>query len=97
VLNGKERSAKGHNGIKSLLASVQSGDKRRKKNGTDEEEGLDFVKVGIGIGRPGGKEGSRDPKDVEGWVLGTLKREEQERLKTEAFSKRLIQGLVGIL
>lgn len=64
-------SARGHNGIKSVQASLQGA-------GLMEALGDRYVKVGIGIGRP--TSGSRDTRDVSAYVLGQLTPREKEGL-----------------
>lgn len=68
-------SAKGHNGIKSVQASLQGA-------GLLDSLGERFVKVGIGIGRPVG--GSRQSNDVSAYVLGQLTAKEKEGLEQAA-------------
>ncbi|KAK5941662.1 hypothetical protein PMZ80_005611 [Knufia obscura] len=68
-------SAKGHNGIKSVQGSLQGA-------GILDGLGNRLVKVGIGIGRPGG--GTRESKDVSAYVLGQLTGREKEGLEGTA-------------
>ena len=65
-------SARGHNGIKSVQATFQGAG---LLNGLGDR----FVKIGVGIGRPGG--GSRESRDVTAFVLGQLTRGEKEGLE----------------
>lgn len=65
-------SAKGHNGIKSVQGSLQGA-------GILDGLGSRLVKVGVGIGRPGG--GTRESRDVSAYVLGQLTGREKEGLE----------------
>ncbi|KAF2158097.1 peptidyl-tRNA hydrolase [Myriangium duriaei CBS 260.36] len=78
-------SAKGHNGIKSLLAAC----------GADRDlRGLEWGRIGVGIGRGGGEKGSREAGDVSRWVLGRMRGEEVERLRGEVGRLRgLLEGI----
>jgi len=62
-------SAKGHNGIKSVQASLQGG-------GLLDKLGQDFIKIGVGIGRPV----SRERDDVSKFVLGQMNENEKEKI-----------------
>lgn len=64
-------SARGHNGIKSVQASLASA-------GVLGALGDRFAKIGIGIGRPV----SRERDDVSDYVLGTLTQQERMTLET---------------
>ena len=75
VRRGGTTSAKGHNGIKSVQASL-------KGAGMMPPEDR-FMKIGIGIGRPAG--GSRESRDVSAFVLGQLTSREKEGLEAAAF------------
>jgi len=68
-----EGSAKGHNGIKSVQASLKGAGLL-----TDLEDR--FVKIGMGIGRPV----SRDREDVSAWVLGPLTGPEKAKIEGAA-------------
>ena len=70
---GRGESAKGHNGVKSVQASLQGG-------GWGERLGAGFVKIGVGIGRPV----SREKGDVSDYVLGAVGGEEMRRLRGAA-------------
>lgn len=72
-----DSSAKGHNGIKSVQASLQGA-------GLLGSIGPRFIKVGVGIGRPV----SRDRDEVSGYVLGQLTR--AERVKIEGAAEGLM-------
>lgn len=74
-------SAKGHNGIKSLIAAVKA------------ERGMaeDWVKVSVGIGRCE----SRDPEVVARWVLQRLTGEEREVLEGKS-TAGVLKALEGI-
>ena len=63
-------TAKGHNGIKSVQASLK---------GANEMQGLGnrFVKIGIGIGRPV----SREKDDVSAFVLGQVTAKERQGIE----------------
>lgn len=65
-------SAKGHNGIKSVQSSLSGA-------GLLDGLGNRFVKIGVGIGRPGG--GSRSSGDVSAYVLGQLTSKEKDDLE----------------
>lgn len=76
-----DSSAKGHNGLKSIQMSfkganwmAQLGDKR-------------YIRVGVGIGRPG----SRDRGDVSAYVLGQLSAGEKKTIENKG------DELLGIL
>jgi len=71
-----ESSPKGHNGIKSVQASLKSA-------GLLTAMGERFIKIGVGIGRPL----SREKDDVSAWVLGQLTG--QEKTKIEAATESL--------
>jgi peptidyl-tRNA hydrolase, PTH1 family len=64
-----ETSARGHNGIKSVQASLQS-----------VNLGERLLKIGIGIGRPL----SREREDVSGFVLGQLTGAEKAKVEGAA-------------
>lgn len=66
-------SAKGHNGIKSIQSSFQSG-------GVLEKLGHNFIRVGIGIGRPI----SRERDDVSQFVLGQMNNNEKAKIEGAA-------------
>lgn len=68
-------SARGHNGLKSCLASLQ---------------GVKFVRVGVGIGRPV----SRAPDDVARYVL--KKMTPIERQKVEGSAEDVLNKLLAI-
>ena len=65
-----EGSAKGHNGIKSVQASLKGGN-------VLSAWGDRFVKIGIGIGRPV----SREKDDVSAFVLGQVTGKEREGIE----------------
>jgi peptidyl-tRNA hydrolase, PTH1 family len=65
-----EGSAKGHNGIKSVQASLQGG---RVLVGLGDR----FVKIAIGIGRPS----SREKDDVSAFVLGQVTGKERQGIE----------------
>jgi PTH1 family peptidyl-tRNA hydrolase len=69
VKSGKS-SAKGHNGIKSVQASLQGA-------GLVDRLGPNFVRIGVGIGRPA----SREREDVSQFVLGQMTRNEREKVE----------------
>jgi len=71
-----ESSPKGHNGIKSVQASL-------KTAGLLSAMGERFIKIGVGIGRPV----SREKDDVSAWVLGQLT--VTEKAKVEAATESL--------
>jgi PTH1 family peptidyl-tRNA hydrolase len=64
-------SAKGHNGIKSVQASLQGA-------GLLDRLGQNFVRVGVGIGRPV----SRERDDVSQYVLGQMISSEKEKIES---------------
>jgi peptidyl-tRNA hydrolase, PTH1 family len=64
-------SAKGHNGIKSVQASLQGA-------GLLDRLGPNFVRVGVGIGRPV----SRERDDVSQYVLGGMTSSEKEKIES---------------
>ena len=64
-------SAKGHNGIKSVQASLQGA-------GLLDRLGPNFVRVGVGIGRPV----SRERDDVSQYVLGQMISSEKEKIES---------------
>ena len=64
-------SAKGHNGIKSVQASLQGA-------GLLDRLGPNFVRVGVGIGRPF----SRERDDVSQYVLGQMTSSEKEKIES---------------
>lgn len=72
-----DSSPKGHNGIKSVQASL-------KLAGLLSSMGDRFIKIGIGIGRPL----SREKDDVSAWVLGQLTGAEKNKIEaaTESLS-----------
>jgi len=70
-----ESSPKGHNGIKSIQLSLKSA-------ALLPSLGDRFVKIGVGIGRPG----SRDKEDVSAWVLGQLTHVERAKIEAAADS-----------
>jgi PTH1 family peptidyl-tRNA hydrolase len=80
-------SAKGHNGVKSVQQSLQSSGIMDKLTATGD--GGRFIKIAIGIGRPG--DGTRDRDDVSAYVLGPLSGAETAAIEKSA------QGLVEIL
>jgi PTH1 family peptidyl-tRNA hydrolase len=63
-------SAKGHNGIKSVQASLQGA-------GLLDRLGQNFVRIGVGIGRPV----SRERDDVSQFVLGQMTTGEKEKVE----------------
>jgi peptidyl-tRNA hydrolase, PTH1 family len=63
-------SAKGHNGIKSVQASLQGA-------GLLDRLGQNFVRIGVGIGRPV----SREREDVSQFVLGQMTTSERETVE----------------
>ncbi|KAL1305647.1 hypothetical protein AAFC00_007241 [Neodothiora populina] len=65
VREGQGLSARGHNGIKSILKSIGK---------------TDFVRVGVGIGRPF----SRAPSDVANYVLSKMNPGEKHRIEQAA-------------
>lgn len=69
VKSGKA-SAKGHNGIKSVQASFQGA-------GILDRLGENFVRIGVGIGRPV----SREREDVSQFVLGQMTTSEREKVE----------------
>ena len=73
---GGQGSAKGHNGVKSVQASLRGA-------GVLDQMGDSFVKVGIGIGRPV----SRERDEVSSYVLGHVTG--AERVKMEGCVKDL--------
>ncbi|GAM86785.1 hypothetical protein ANO11243_048050 [Dothideomycetidae sp. 11243] len=81
-LNAQELSAKGHNGIKSLLAAVKS-----DRNGSGAR---DWVRLSVGIGRPE----SRDADVVAKYVLARAREGEVLGL-SEMITSLLLQGLAG--
>ena len=62
-------SAKGHNGIRSVQASLQGA-------GLVDKLGQDFIRIGVGIGRPA----SRERDDVSNFVLGQMNENEKEKI-----------------
>lgn len=74
VKNGNS-SAKGHNGIKSVQASLQGA-------GLLDQLGQNFVRIGVGIGRPV----SREREDVSQFVLGQMTPRERETVEGTAGS-----------
>jgi PTH1 family peptidyl-tRNA hydrolase len=66
-------SAKGHNGIKSVQASLQ-------RAGLLDRLGPNFVRIGVGIGRPV----SRERDDVSQFVLGPMTTSEREKVEGAA-------------
>ena len=82
IRRGGNTSAKGHNGIKSVHASLQGA-------GLLEGLGDRFIKIGIGIGRP--SDGSRNSTDVSAYVLGNLTAREKEGLEGTA---RELEGIL---
>jgi peptidyl-tRNA hydrolase, PTH1 family len=72
-----DSSPKGHNGIKSVQASLQGA-------GLLGSIGGRFIKVGVGIGRPV----SRDRDEVSGYVLGQLTG--GEKVKIEGAAEGLV-------
>ena len=75
-------SAKGHNGIKSVQASLQGA-------GLLERLGQNFVRIGIGIGRPV----SRDRDDVSNYVLGRM--DVNEKAKIDGIAEEL-EGKISL-
>ena len=73
-------SAKGHNGVKSVQQSLQGA-------GLLGNLGANFLKVGVGIGRPV----SRDKDEVSGYVLGQLSA--VERIKIAAATEEVVDML----
>lgn len=67
---GPESSAKGHNGIKSVVNSLRGA-------GVLSTLGERFVKIGIGIGRPQ----SREKDQVSAYVLGQITRAERDGIE----------------
>lgn len=82
VRRGGNSSVKGHNGLKSVQASLSG-------PGLLEGLGDRFVKVGIGIGRPPG--GSRESRDVSAYVLGQVTPREKDGLE------RAVGEVAGVL
>ena len=72
VKNGNS-SAKGHNGIKSVQASLRGA-------GLLDQLGQNFVRIGVGIGRPV----SREREDVSQFVLGQMTPRERETVEGTA-------------
>ncbi|KAK7894205.1 hypothetical protein LTR67_005963 [Exophiala xenobiotica] len=70
-----ESSPKGHNGIKSIQASLKSASMLPSM-------GDRFIKIGIGIGRPQ----SREKDDVSAWVLGQVTSAERAKIDAAADS-----------
>lgn len=81
-LNGQRVSARGHNGIKSVLASLQS-------CGPLLTDG--WVKVGINVGRPS----SRDPGQVSNYVLGKMTPRQIEAV--ECAAERFEDEVVSVI
>ena len=77
-----ESSPKGHNGIKSVQASLKSA-------GLLSSLGERFIKIAVGIGRPV----SREKDDVSAWVLGQLTAPEKATI--EAATESLGTVLAG--
>ena len=75
------KSARGHNGVKSVQISLQSaGLMKLLTEGNGEAR---FIRIGVGIGRPTGA--SRQKEDIAAHVLGTLnERERKEMQETSA-------------
>ena len=74
-------SAKGHNGIKSVQASLQGA-------GLFDRLGGNFVRIGVGIGRPV----SRERDDVSQFVLGQMTASEKEKIEGAA---DVLEGLLA--
>ena len=70
VRRGPEGSARGHNGIKSVINSLRGA-------AVLPALGESFVKIGIGIGRPQ----SRDKDVVSAYVLGQVTRAERDGIE----------------
>ncbi|KAF2218410.1 peptidyl-tRNA hydrolase [Elsinoe ampelina] len=97
--SGATVSARGHNGIKSLLDSIASSTRRAAKGkgsgggakAGGGNTGVDFVRINIGIGR----QQSRDPDRVAGYVLEDFRQGELEVLRgrTTAEVLRVLKGL----
>ncbi|KAG8623143.1 hypothetical protein KVT40_008119 [Elsinoe batatas] len=98
--SGATVSARGHNGIKSLLDSIASSTRRAAKGkgpgggakAGGGNTGVDFVRINIGIGRP---QSSRDPERVAGYVLEDFRQGELEVLRgrTTAEVLSVLKGL----
>ena len=71
IRRGGTSSTKGHNGLKSVQASLAGGGVLQALG---EER---FIKIGVGIGRPQ----SREREEVSSWVLGQVTREERGRIE----------------
>jgi peptidyl-tRNA hydrolase, PTH1 family len=69
-LKSGNSSAKGHNGIKSVQASLQGA-------GLMDRLGQNFVRIGVGIGRPV----SREREDVSQFVLGQMTTGEKAKVE----------------
>jgi len=65
ILRGVEGSPRGHNGIKSVVASVKKGGNLGGSNPAGTEW---LVRVGVGIGMPPNKHGN----EMVEWVLGRM-------------------------
>ena len=73
-------SAKGHNGIKSVQTSLQGA-------GLLDRLGQNFLRIGVGIGRPV----SREREDVSQFVLGQMTTSEREKIERAA---DMLEGLL---
>jgi len=76
-----ESSPKGHNGIKSVQSSLKSA-------GLLSSMGENFIKIGVGIGRPV----SREKDDVSAWVLGQLTAGEKGKIEAATESLSAVLG-----
>ena len=79
-----DRSAKGHNGMKSVQQCLAPSGLMGRLGG---RMGSRFVKLGVGIGRPV----SRERDDVSGYVLGQLSGGERSKIEG------CVQGVVELL
>lgn len=77
---GMGGSVKGHNGLKSVIGSLKSAGLSREMEGK-------LVRIGVGIGRPGG--GGRARGEVSDYVLGKLTVSEKEGV--EGLVERLVE------
>jgi PTH1 family peptidyl-tRNA hydrolase len=80
-LKSGNSSAKGHNGIKSVQSSLQGA-------GLLDRLGPNFVRVGVGIGRPV----SRERDDVSQYVLGQMTSSEKGKIESAV---DVLEGLLA--